>query len=245
MQLGVAGGEHVHHTVDDLLERTPSVRGMRAKPAHRAWADSAQARCECALESVRVVGPAQRLEVADEKPDHLIARRRTPAAHLIRKAECAKRLLKWRSERGGAAQHDGEIRVAQPGPFRMQAPDLARAEECLADRIALARQNHRRRLVRNVRTQDTWDAVGLRRGEEALARVKSLLRTAAARLKAERFRPIQNAEVLTEQVRNSASKAVDRLVGIADDHKARARLWRRDETQQLELCGVDVLELVD
>ena len=127
----------------------------------------------------------------------------------------------------------------------MQAPDLARAEECLADRIALARQNHRRRLVRNVRTQDTWDAVGLRRGEEALARVKSLLRTAAARLKAERFRPIQNAEVLTEQVRNSASKAVDRLVGIADDHKARARLWRRDETQQLELCGVDVLELVD
>src|SRR5438445_13792058 len=111
MQLGVAGGEHVHHTVDDLLERTPSVRGMRAKPAHRAWADSAQARCERALESVRVVGPAQRLEVADEKPDHLIARRRTPAAHLTRNAESAQRPPTCPSDPAGPPHH-----AADPPP---------------------------------------------------------------------------------------------------------------------------------
>ena len=53
------------------------------------------------------------------------------------------------------------------------------------------------------------------------------------------------AEVVAEQARDGAAEAVDRLVRVADDDESRACLGRRDDPQQLELRGVDVLELVD
>ncbi len=50
---------------------------------------------------------------------------------------------------------------------------------------------------------------------------------------------------MAEQARNCATETVDRLVWIAHDHQPRLRLGRREQTQQLELSRIDVLELVD
>ena len=50
---------------------------------------------------------------------------------------------------------------------------------------------------------------------------------------------------MAQQTRNSAAETVDRLVRIADHDESRCRLRRGDQTQQLELSRVYILELVD
>src|SRR5207253_1730693 len=52
-------------------------------------------------------------------------------------------------------------------------------------------------------------------------------------------------EIVAQQTRNSAAETVDRLVRIADHDESRCRLRRGDQTQQLELSRVYILELVD
>ena len=52
-------------------------------------------------------------------------------------------------------------------------------------------------------------------------------------------------EVAAEQARNGPAKPVDRLVRVAHNDQPRTPRRRGDEPQQLELGGVDVLELVD
>ena len=50
---------------------------------------------------------------------------------------------------------------------------------------------------------------------------------------------------MAEQAWHGAAEPVDRLVRVANHDQPRSRLGRGDEAQQLELRGVDVLELVD
>ena len=92
-----------------------------------------------------MVGPAQRLEVADQKAHHLVARGGAPAANLISEAKGAKRLFERRTESRRAAQNYREVTQAELGPLCVQALDLPRAEERLVDGVGLARQHDRRR----------------------------------------------------------------------------------------------------
>src|SRR5438105_3610545 len=114
MSFGVARRERVHDATEDLLQRPAALHRVRAEAAHRPRTNPAEARRERALEGVAVVRTAQRLEVADEKPHHLVACGRAPTPHLIRKAERAQRLLERRAQSGRAAEHDREVGKAQP-----------------------------------------------------------------------------------------------------------------------------------
>src|SRR5258708_27165061 len=80
--------------------------------------------------------------------------------------------------------------------------------------------------------------------EETLACVERLLRGAATLVEELRGAAVDGGEVATEQARDRAAEPVNRLVRVADHDQARMRRRRRDELEQLELRGVDVLELV-
>src|SRR6266851_1287096 len=80
--------------------------------------------------------------------------------------------------------------------------------------------------------------------EETLACVERLLRGATALVEELRGAAVDGREVATEQARDRAAEPVNRLVRVADHDEARMRRRRRDELEQLELRGVDVLELV-
>src|SRR5260370_16447942 len=80
--------------------------------------------------------------------------------------------------------------------------------------------------------------------EETRACVERLLRGAATLVEELRGAAVDGGEVATEQARDRAAEPVNRLVRVADHDQARMRRRRRDELDQLELRGVDVLELV-
>ena len=243
--LRVPRGERVHQAVDDLLQRPASVRRIGSKPAHGPRADAAQARRQRALEGIGVVRPAQRLEIPDQETHDLVAGRRAPSPHLVRQTECAQRLLERRSQGGRAAKHDREVGKAEVRPLRVEALDLARAEERLIDRVALARHHDRRRGGSDLREEDAREPLRLRRHQQALACVERLLRAPAARLEGTGRCTVDRHEVVAQKARDGAAKAVDRLVRIADHDKAGTRLGWRDQAKELELRRVHVLELVD
>src|ERR1700704_192929 len=55
---------------------------------------------------------------------------------------------------------------------------------------------------------------------------------------------VYGRESAAEQAWHGAPESIDRLVRIAHDDQARMRRRRRNQLQQLELRGIDVLELV-
>ena len=82
------------------------------------------------------------------------------------------------------------------------------------------------------------------RAEQALSGVDNLLRAPPALLELERVRAVCRREVDPEQPGNRAAKAVDGLVGVTDNNEVRPRFRRGEQLEELELRGVDVLELV-
>ena len=143
VSLRISCRERVHHAIDHFLERPAPFQRVRAKPAHRACADAAEARGQSTLECVRVVRPAERFEIADQEPNHLVARGRAPTSDLVGQAERPQRFLERAAQRRRAPEHDRKVTKTQVRPLRAQAFDLASGEERLVDRIALARHHHR------------------------------------------------------------------------------------------------------
>src|ERR1041384_8602977 len=122
-----------------------------------------------ALEGVRVIGCAQRLEVADQEPDDLIACGGAPAPHLVDKAERAQGLLERTAEGRRAAEHDRDVGQAQLGPLRAKALDLAGAGEGLVDRVTLT--GHADRATTFFRREEmARREAGVRALEQSLAR---------------------------------------------------------------------------
>src|SRR5207302_8997920 len=180
MALGIARDKCVHDSVDDLLQRPTALERISAEPTDCVRSDAAEARRQRALESVGMVGPAQRLEVADQKAHHLVARGGAPAANLISEAKGAKRLFERGTESRRAAQNYREVTQAELGPLCVQALDLPRAEERLVDGVRLARKHDRRRAPSRIGDQHPRRSARLGCGEETPARVQRLLRGAVA-----------------------------------------------------------------
>src|SRR6266700_3752432 len=208
-------------------------------------ADAAEAGRERALESIRIVRITERLEIADQEANDLVARGCAPAAHLIRKVEGAQSFLERPSECGRAAEDDREIAESQLRPLGQQPLDLSRTKERLVDRIGLPRNDHRGAHSRCDGPQLSALPPRLGRREDSLARIQGRLRAPAALVETQRRGAVRGDEVMTEQPRHRAAKTVDRLVRVADDDQPGTGLGGSDQTQELELGRVDVLELVD
>src|SRR5438876_805249 len=99
--------------------------------------------------------------------------------------------------------------------------------------------------MRRLGPQHPRRAPGLGGREQALTRIERFLRAAATIVELAGRGPIRVGEIVAEQAWHSAAEPVDRLVRVANHDQPRSRLGRGDEAQQLELRGVDVLELVD
>ena len=195
---GISGGQHEHEPAYDACQGTALLAGVCAKPAERAGADAAESRCKRPFESIRVIGVAQRFEVADEESNNLVARGGARPSHLIRKTQRPQRLLERATQPGGAAQHDGEIAQPQVRRLRMQALDLAGAEKRLIDGVPLARDNHSGRTRRICRTQCASVAARLGRRQEPFARIQRLLRAPIAVVEPVRRPSIYLREVIAK-----------------------------------------------
>ena len=134
--------------------------------------------------------------------------------------------------------------MPQLGEGRVDALDLARHEKSLVDGVDLVPNDHGRRLDLGYRSKSAVAAAGLGGAEQALSRVDDLLRAPPALLELERVRAVCRREVDPEQPGNRAAKAVDGLVGVTDNNEVRPRFRRGEQLEELELRGVDVLELV-
>src|SRR3989442_13877880 len=98
--------------------------------------------------------------------------------------------------------------------------------------------------MRGLGQQHPRRAPGLGGGQQALTRIERFLRAAATLIEVAGRGAIGVREIVAEQAWHSAAEPVDRLVRIANHDQPRSRFGRGYEAQQLELPGVDVLELV-
>ena len=101
----------------------------------------------------------------------------------------------------------------------MEPLDLTRAEERLVDSVPFARDDNCRRTRWVGRVQGASLASGLGRGEQSFAGVQRLLRAAVAIVEPVRRAAVDLGEVVPEQARHGAPKAVNGLVRIPHDHE--------------------------